>query len=174
MMNRATRVRNRGTYPDIGSALTAIECAGDAAIVLRGRPRWFIIGCPDGCGDKLPVNLDPRAGRAWRLDESSLSVYPSVWRDTGCESHFIVWRGRIWWGLDWEEEYVRPELEDTILGLLGTRRAPSDPLTIAQSLNEDPWVVMAACNRLYRRGQLRRERGADGVSFVWDPRKADR
>ena len=74
-----------------------LERAGDATIVERGGLRWLVMSCPCGCGAALPVNLDPRAGPAWRLYDSprGLSVYPSVWRDTDCKSHFIIWRGRI-------------------------------------------------------------------------------
>src|SRR3954470_19533554 len=72
---------------------------GDAVLVHRGRPRSLLIACPDGCGETLSINLDPRGGKAWRLYRkgSAISLSPSVWRDGGCESHFIVWRSRIIW-----------------------------------------------------------------------------
>jgi hypothetical protein len=43
------------------------------------------------------VNLDPRAGPAWKLydREDSLTLFPSVWRESGCEAHFILWRNRL-------------------------------------------------------------------------------
>src|SRR5258708_2177168 len=71
---------------------------GDGVIVERGRPRWLILACPCGCGSQIPVNLDSRAGPAWRLyrRRSGVTVYPSVWRDSDCESHFIIAHNRIY------------------------------------------------------------------------------
>ena len=70
-----------------------------AAVVMRDRPRSVVFRCPCRCGETLVINLDPGAGRAWRLrsDEHGLTLMPSVWRTTGCQSHFIVWRSGIWW-----------------------------------------------------------------------------
>jgi hypothetical protein len=66
--------------------------------------------CPDGCGETLVVNLDPRAGKAWKLDmrTGKATLYPSVWRDGGCGSHFIVWRGDVLWCDRFEEGNVEP------------------------------------------------------------------
>jgi len=38
--------------------------------------------CPDGCGERIVLNLDPRAGPAWRLYDrkEKTTLYPSVWR----------------------------------------------------------------------------------------------
>ncbi len=57
------------------------------------------MACPDGCGDTLVINLDDRAGKAWLLDErrGKLSLYPSVWREDGCRSHFILWSDYLIW-----------------------------------------------------------------------------
>jgi hypothetical protein len=73
----------------------------DHVVVLRrGRPRAVLFRCPDNCGDLVVVNVDPDAGRAWRLREGEngdVTLMPSVWRSTGCHAHFIVWRSRISW-----------------------------------------------------------------------------
>src|SRR5947208_4568845 len=71
---------------------------GDAVIIQRGQPRWIMLNCPCGCGEDIPINLDRRAAKAWRYYDGEgrgVTLFPSVWRDTGCQSHFIVWRGRI-------------------------------------------------------------------------------
>lgn len=72
---------------------------GDAVLVKRGVARAIALACPDGCGEQLTINLDHRAGPAWRhyVDDAALSIYPSIRRDTGCKSHFIVWRSKIYW-----------------------------------------------------------------------------
>lgn len=69
-------------------------------IVRRGCPRAVVFMCPDHCGVLVVVNVDPAAGRAWRLrewGEGEVTLLPSVWRSTGCQAHFIVWRSRISW-----------------------------------------------------------------------------
>jgi hypothetical protein len=119
-------------------------------LVRRGRPRWLLIRCPDGCGEVIPLNLDRRAGPAWTVDRRGevWSLYPSVWRETGCESHFVIWRSQIWWGLEWENERREPELENRILTLLRTLRTPLDPVEIASHLDLEPWTVSTVCRRL--------------------------
>jgi hypothetical protein len=88
---------------------------GSASVVRRSYDRAVVFECPCGCDEVLVINLDPRAGPSWRhrLDTAGLTLMPSVWRTSGCESHFIVWRSRIWWcGLeshddeanDWPDE----------------------------------------------------------------------
>src|ERR1039457_1764232 len=75
-----------------------LRMPGDAVLIQRGQPRWLLLKCPCGCGDEIPLKLDQRAGKSWRLDgdaKSAVTLFPSVWRDTGCRSHFIIWRDRI-------------------------------------------------------------------------------
>ena len=40
--------------------------------------------------EPVPKLQDSRAGY-------QITLMPSVWRTTGCESHFIVWRNQVWW-----------------------------------------------------------------------------
>jgi hypothetical protein len=155
---RATAIRRRGEYASYGEALEQIPESGDVALVTRGRPRWLLIRCPDGCGEVFPVNLDPRAGKAWRLDRRGdvWSIYPSVWRETGCESHFVVWRGRIWWGRDWDYELPRDHtLEEQIVAVLGRQGVPLGTIDIADALGEEPWIVSVACYRLVDESRIR-------------------
>lgn len=157
MSSRATRIRRRGEFESYGEALEQVPEGGDVALVTRGRPRWLLIRCPDGCGEVIPVNLDQRAGPAWRLDRRSdeWSLYPSVWRETGCESHFVVWRGRIWWGRDWEYQPRDTTLENRILGVLQKADVPQDAVAIAHTLDAEAWVVSIACHRLVDEKRIR-------------------
>jgi hypothetical protein len=53
--------------------------------------------CPCGCGNTVSVNLLPQSGKAWRAQSEpgrGLSLWPSVWLDVGCCSHFILRRNR--------------------------------------------------------------------------------
>jgi hypothetical protein len=90
----------------------------DQIVVLRrGQARAVLFMCPDGCGDLLTINVDPEAGRAWRLREESdrnLTLMPSVWRTSGCNAHFVVWRSQVWWCRAVDESSLA-EGEDSVL-----------------------------------------------------------
>jgi hypothetical protein len=131
---------------------------GDAVVVRRGALRSVLMRCPDGCGETLVVNLDPRAGKAWRFDTrgGSLTLFPSVWREGGCGSHFIVWRGKILWcdrfeGGNVEPAYDTDALERRVLIALrkNTLRSAEE---IAAELDEIAWEVTRAGHALIRRG----------------------
>ncbi|MEI9430266.1 DUF6527 family protein [Mesorhizobium sp. Cs1299R1N3] len=126
---------------------------GDVVLVHRGRPRSLLIACPDGCGGSLSINLDQRAGKAWRLYRkgNAISLSPSVWREGGCESHFIVWQNRIIWCHRFEMGNQEPAydvtLEAEVLAALDTVRF-RPTLEIAEELNEIPWDVARAARKL--------------------------
>jgi hypothetical protein len=111
--------------------------------------------CPDGCGDTITVNLDPRTTKAWRFYRryNQISLFPSVWRDTGCKSHFIVWNDAIIWCdiRSSNDDVVVEELENIkrkVFGAIGLQwRHYTD---IAQELEEVPWDVDWACRQLVR------------------------
>lgn len=87
-------------FERVGEARAALaDNPGLLALVRRGRLRNAVMCCPCGCGDILTVNLDPEAGKSWRVKVQSdvLTLMPSVWRDSGCESHFVLWENRVWW-----------------------------------------------------------------------------
>lgn len=78
---------------------------GRLALVIRGIPRSVVFACPCTCGDVIVINLDPAVADAWRmrLEDDQLTLLPSVWRTTGCRSHFILWRNGVWWCRWWPE-----------------------------------------------------------------------
>ena len=96
-MQKAERIRDRGVVQHRHAADRLLERPGDSVPVHRGVPRSLVMACSDGCGDTLTINLDPRTDKAWRFyrKRNQVSIYPSVWRDTGCLSHFIVWHHQI-------------------------------------------------------------------------------
>ena len=158
---RTLKIRGEAEYRD--EAERVLEQPGDAALVFRGLPRSLLIRCPDGCGETLVVNLDKRAGKAWRLDlrGGGATLYPSVWRDGGCGSHFIVWRGSILWCDYHTADNVEPEydvaLEARVLAALDSRefRSAED---IAWELDEIPWEVARAARRLVMHGTAEADR----------------
>jgi hypothetical protein len=152
---RANRIRFTGTYSGRDEAAATLTIPGDAALVCRGVPRMLLLNCPCGCGDILVVNLDKRAGPAWRMYQrgKSLSVFPSYWRDSKCESHFILWRNNIYW-CDWEDDSLwtsASSIEERVLRELPDHFTHYEAL--AEQLQEVPWDVLLACNSLVRKGK---------------------
>lgn len=137
-----------------------LTAPGATSVVFRGVARSVAMACPDGCGEQLTINLDSRAGPAWRYyaEGADFSLFPSVWRETGCKSHFIVWRSKIYW-CDWNDDLDTP-MSDLV-------KLVEDLLTddfvhfvaIADQLGVVPWAVLSACNQLSRRGAAEVGRG---------------
>ena len=150
---RAQRIRFRGTFSNSSIAAPALEMAGDAALVERGVLRMLLMRCPCGCGDDLVLNLDQRAGPAWRCYRRSgrLTVHPSYWRDTACGSHFILWNDEIFW-CDWQDEErwwaSQGGLEEQVANCLGSEWRTYE--SVAEHLDELPWDVLRACYSLVR------------------------
>ena len=167
-MERVERIRFKGEVTTHGEALQQIRQPGDTVLVVRGRPRILVFKCPCGCGDTVTVNLDRRAGKAWTLyrKRGELSLYPSVWRDNGCESHFIVWNNRVvWLDTDWwiDEEGVSD------LALRVIELVPFDTSIhfrdLADEIEEIPWTVLRACRHLARTGQVIEGKGESSGTF---------
>ena len=57
--------------------------------------------CPCGCKAEVWLNLLQHDERPiWTVDGtkgSNAHITPSVWRQTGCKSHFLIKRGRLIW-----------------------------------------------------------------------------
>jgi len=171
---RTQRLKLLGTVSSRGEAAGQLRSPGDAVLVERGRPRLLLLACPCGCGEEFPVNLDPRAGPAWRIygtRSSALSLFPSVWRESGCESHYIIWRGKILlFGQRDDEFEEEPETDtgapsgDAVLAQLpyGGLISFSD---VAEALDAVPWDVLKVCRRLVRQGLAREGSGKERGSF---------
>ena len=155
MKRRAQTLTFRGAVEHRHEADERLGSPGEAVLVRRGVDRSLTVLCPDGCGETLTINLDQRAGPAWRLyvDGRSVSLFPSVWRHTGCCSHFIVWKSRIYW-CDWGEELqsTSAEFEQLVLSSLTDAFRPY--AQIAEALDAVPWAVLSACHRLKSRNLI--------------------
>lgn len=103
------RVLQVGAHSDARQEVALTS--GSLAVVDREGPRMVLFRCPCACGETLVINVDADAGKAWRLrlDRFGLTLMPSVWRTTGCRSHFILWRSQVWW-CDWygEADEIEP------------------------------------------------------------------
>jgi len=168
----ARKVLWRGSVTSRDEARPLLHEPGDLVLVERGCPRSMIIKCPCGCGDEIVLNLDRRTGRAWRIyrDHRGLTLFPSVWRDSGCKSHFILWHDDILMcNRRWEDDTADAELESGVLQKLAADRWQSFD-EIAQSLEIIPWSVLFACRRLVRRGLAREGSGQLQGCFQRSPR----
>lgn len=71
-------------------------------ILLKDDGEDWSVGfrCPCGCGDAIELLLLPNVRPRWDIKINSSgypTLTPSVWRATGCRSHFWVRDGRILW-----------------------------------------------------------------------------
>lgn len=164
----------KAVVPSRAEAAGRLVGAGDAVLIKRGQPRWLILKCPCGCGNEIPVNLDSRAGKAWRLYDdrrSGVTLFPSVWLDTGCESHFIIWRNQIllFGGMN-DDAWLAPMHPDVVA--LSKQVLNVWPATgwvscveVADQLGEIPWDVLDACRYLARHKLLVDGRGEQRNMF---------
>ena len=154
-MPRANKIRLTGTFLRRDEAANSLRTSGDTALVHRGVARMLLMDCPCGCGDVLVINLDPRAGPAWRIyrQGEAVSLFPSYWRDTKCESHFILWRNKICW-CNWDDDSIwsnSSSIEERVLQVLPEHFINYEDL--AEKLQEVPWDVLQACHALVRKNR---------------------
>lgn len=56
--------------------------------------------CPCGCGDVIELNLLKQARPCWNVQDhpdGTITLAPSVWRQKGCRSHFLLRHGKVDW-----------------------------------------------------------------------------
>lgn len=95
-------------YPSITSVNKAPRnedvAPGALYFVVNGnKPKWTLFKCPCGCGKVVTLSLQRVHRPHWRLtrtDAARPTLYPSVWRDKGCMSHFWIRDGRVYWCKD--------------------------------------------------------------------------
>jgi hypothetical protein len=166
-------VHSRGVVSSRGDASSLIPNPGDYVLVERGQKRWLVLRCPSGCGDELPINLDRRAGPAWRFyaDRKGVSLFPSVVRETGCRSHFIIWNDRVLW-CSAEDEYESPfyeeyaDLRRRVIESLAATSGLIYFMDLAERLDAVPWAVLAICRELKRERKVTEGKGTERGWFA--------
>lgn len=81
-------------------SLEALQSSVLHVVRANGKDRWAMLRCPCGCGEVLTLSLQDVHQPHWRLTQSNFghpSLYPSVWRQTGCFSHFWIKDGQVQW-----------------------------------------------------------------------------
>lgn len=75
--------------------------AGTAYLVGEGQHLWFVaLLCPCGCKEFLQMSLLQDSRPRWTVmihEDGTPTLHPSIWRKTGCRSHFFLRRGRVEW-----------------------------------------------------------------------------
>jgi len=96
-----------------------------------------------------------------------------VWRESGCRSHYIIWRDRIYLFSRYEDDFETAEEPDEIASLTEAVRGRLQKNTlipfadIAEKLDAVPWDVLMICRGLVRKGTARegkdKQRGSFGL-----------
>lgn len=64
---------------------------------------WLVsFKCPCGCNKDIHLNLLPDANPRWKIylkSGNKIDISPSVWRTSGCRSHFFIRSGKVVWVL---------------------------------------------------------------------------
>lgn len=69
-------------------------------VVFKGTPYWALFRCPCECGATISLSLQKVHKPRWTVEESKFgrpSVYPSVWQNKDCFSHFWITDGKVHW-----------------------------------------------------------------------------
>ncbi|WP_141211775.1 DUF6527 family protein [Pseudanabaena sp. SR411] len=70
-------------------------------VVGEGDYLWYAaMLCPCNCQAILYMNLSPDERPKWSLSSdvhNKATLKPSIWRKVGCESHFWLRDGKIYW-----------------------------------------------------------------------------
>jgi hypothetical protein len=62
--------------------------------------KWALFQCPCGCGHIITLSLQFTHNHYWRVIRNISkrpTLYPSVWQNTPCLSHFWLKDGRVYW-----------------------------------------------------------------------------
>ena len=65
----------------------------------EGQPWAVLMMCPCGCQEVIELSLSRASKASWSLTTQCgrPTLHPSVWRNTGCRSHFWLRNGRVDW-----------------------------------------------------------------------------
>lgn len=84
------------TTPDIQS----LKDREFVEVNYKNKSSWVLFRCPCGCRDVITLSTQNSHNPNWNIFKNKFglpSLYPSVWQNSGCYSHFWVKNGRIQW-----------------------------------------------------------------------------
>ncbi len=70
--------------------------------IIGGKANLWLLAlkCPCGCHSLIQLNLLKDSNPCWSYKITAMkriSVSPSIWKTTGCKSHFFVRESKIIW-----------------------------------------------------------------------------
>ena len=116
------------------------------------------------------MNLDSRVGDAWRFYNRNgrISLFPSIWLTSGCESHFILWSNQVFWfpSTTFDSPTVSNyEIERKLIACLRCKKGSASYVELAEKIEEIPWDVLVVAQRLARKGILVEEKANNEGRF---------
>lgn len=85
----------------LGDTLPSAIPPGRLMHMVDNGENWSVgFNCPCGCGDIIELLLLPDVDPHWTLTVDNINrptLQPSVWKRTGCKSHFWLRQGRVIW-----------------------------------------------------------------------------
>jgi hypothetical protein len=69
-------------------------------IVGKDRPRWVVLNCPCGCGERANAKIGVTGPDSWTLSttQGRVSLSPSFSMSSArCRSHFFIRENRVIW-----------------------------------------------------------------------------
>ena len=94
---RDTTYRHVIRVPDQVTAHQQLKPDVLVLVMPGSKPKSLKLLCPCGCGTEVSINFMHELGELGKSSISAkkgLSIWPSIWLDTGCCSHFILRRSR--------------------------------------------------------------------------------
>ena len=85
-----------------------------------------------------------------------MSLFPSVWRTSGCQSHFVIWNDQILLLGQADESLENETMPGVDMPTPGAvleflpRNSLAHFSDLAEQLNAVPWDVLAVCRELVR------------------------
>lgn len=77
-----------------------VEDGAFIVVTYRGNQVWALFKCPCECGYVISLSLQKNNKSHWSVKKSKFdrpTLYPSVWQNKGCLSHFWITDGRVLW-----------------------------------------------------------------------------
>ncbi|WP_407696488.1 DUF6527 family protein [Sphingomonas abietis] len=95
----ARRLRSRVKVTAVDERPTMIRKNRLYVTVRSGKAGFGFMVCPCGCGETLHLRFFGDRHPRWSIGalKGNATVHPSVWRTTGCRSHFVLTDGQINW-----------------------------------------------------------------------------
>lgn len=70
-------------------------------VIIDGKQKLHAaLACPCGCNSVILLNLLKDSETHWKLRKSKTglaTLSPSIWRTSGCKSHFFIRKGNVVW-----------------------------------------------------------------------------